>query len=551
MDRRQGVRTAKLAVHVPPRRRRQAQLRLGGRAEAIGQPPARPQSLPAAVRSVLWRAPRRRDPGRGLRRDGGAPGVVVRARGGVRVLVMCADIGEGHVTVARSLLGAKPPQRRQQRLVRSSNRLVHRGWLVSTVRHAVVTTRIAAAAVLLPVGLLEQLAIARRVPVGHQVAGPLPAEDRVAGDSPRRALEVGSTLEEVEEQGRVVQPPAPSAAVGECGLEQSARLLYAREMLLVGRLLVGVGRRDHHLIDPELVVEVVEHLADSLWGVVGEEGGVGGDSEASALGFVNRRRGLVEHAVAANRLVVALAQPVHVHRPGEVRRGLEQLHLLLHRERVRAQVDKPLAGDQLADDGVDLGMDERLATRDRNHRRPALLHGGDGVLDRHAPAQDVVGMLALAPPGALQVALVERLELQNERVLLAPGQPLARDVGADLDALADWYCHQARTSRGNVNLTSSAATACSDTETGPKTSSAPATRLMIRSWLDAPAVTPTRSTPSNQWGSTSARSSTRRALQPWRSATSTRRFEFDELREPTTRTRSQLLARALTASWRF
>ena len=126
-----------------------------------------------------------------------------------------------------------------------------------------------------------------------------------------------STLpfEEVEEQRRVVEPPALAAPVGERLAEELAGLLDAEEVLLVGGLLVGVGGRDHHLVDLELVVEEVEHVADVLGRVVREEGRVRRDAEAARLGHLDRVDGLVEDALAFDRLVVALAQAVDVDRP--------------------------------------------------------------------------------------------------------------------------------------------------------------------------------------------------------------------------------------------
>ena len=73
----------------------------------------------------------------------------------------------------------------------------------------------------------------------------------------------------------------------------------------------------------------------------------------------------------------------------------------------------------------------------------------------------------------------------------------------------------------------------------------------MRSGAEAPAVTPTVLAPASQEGSTSPMPSMRRAGQPARSATSTRRNEFDEFGEPTTRIASQLAASSRTASWRF
>jgi hypothetical protein len=157
---------------------------------------------------------------------------------------------------------------------------------------------------------------------------------------------------------------------------------------------------------------------------------------------VNRRHRLVEHAVAAHRLVVALAQAVQVHGPGEVRRRLEAVELALHQDRVRAQIYEPLARNQLAGDLVDLGMDEGLAAGDGDHRRSALLDRPDRLLDAHASAEHVVGMLDLPAAGAGQVALEQRLELDQERELLAPREPLAGQVGAHADALPERNGHE-------------------------------------------------------------------------------------------------------------
>ncbi len=47
-------------------------------------------------------------------------------------------------------------------------------------------------------------------------------------------------------------------------LEQLPGLVDPEEVLLVGRLLVGVRRRDHHRVDLEVVVQEVEDVTDGL-----------------------------------------------------------------------------------------------------------------------------------------------------------------------------------------------------------------------------------------------------------------------------------------------
>src|SRR5690606_35560490 len=131
-----------------------------------------------------------------------------------------------------------------QRLLQRSHGGEDGGGLVAAVRHAVGAARVLAAAVAVPVGLLDQLPVGRHVPVAHQVAGTLPAEEGVVRDGPRGAREVDLALEEVQEERGVVEPPAVAVAALEGLLEQLAGLFHAEEVLLVGGLLVGVGGRD-------------------------------------------------------------------------------------------------------------------------------------------------------------------------------------------------------------------------------------------------------------------------------------------------------------------
>jgi len=77
------------------------------------------------------------------------------------------------------------------------------------------------------------------------------------------------------------------------------------------------------------------------------------------------------------------------------------------------------------------------------------------------------------------------------------------------------------------------------------------TRSTSFSGADAPEVTPTTSTPSVHDSSISVSSSMRCAATPAARAVSTRRFEFDELREPITSSKSISPRISLTAHWRF
>src|SRR5438046_757083 len=76
-------------------------------------------------------------------------------------------------------------------------------------------------------------------------------------------------------------------------------------------------------------------------------------------------------------------------------------------------------------------------------------------------------------------------------------------------------------------------------------------RLTSSSGALAPEVMPTTRLPSNHSSRTCDSLSMRCASAPWSRATSTSRFEFDELADPITSTRSQCGAIWRTAIWRF
>src|SRR5580704_2116294 len=173
--------------------------------------------------------------------------------------------------------------RRPKRLTQRGGRGHDRGGLVPAVRHAVPAAFVAATAILLPLGCLEQLVVRGRISVRHQVAGTLPAEHRVAGDSPCGATEVHLALEKVEEEWRVIEPPLLALAVGERLAEDRMGALHVEPVVLVRRLLVGVARGDLHAVDLHLVVEKVEHATNRTRVVLVEERGVGGDPEAARL----------------------------------------------------------------------------------------------------------------------------------------------------------------------------------------------------------------------------------------------------------------------------
>ena len=130
-----------------------------------------------------------------------------------------------------------------------------------------------------------------------------------------------------------------------------------------------------------------------------------------------------------------------MNRPGEVRRRVVVVHLLLHQQRIGAQVHKLLARHDALDDFGHVLVDQRLTTRNRHHRRPALVHGVERVFHAHALLENILGMIDLAATRAGQVALEQRLQHQHQRVFFFTSKLLAHDVTCHAVLLNQRYCH--------------------------------------------------------------------------------------------------------------
>src|SRR5215472_4090154 len=123
---------------------------------------------------------------------------------------------------------------------------------------------------------------------------------------------------------------------------------------------------------------------------------------------------VVEHAVPAHRLVVVLAQAVHVHAEGEIPRGREEVELLLEQDGVGAEVDVLLPLDQLHHQIVDVGIHEGLAARNAHDGGAALVHRLEALLDGEVLLEDLSGILDLAATRTREIAAEERLEHENQ-----------------------------------------------------------------------------------------------------------------------------------------
>ena len=158
---------------------------------------------------------------------------------------------------------------------------------------------------------------------------------------------------------------------------------------------------------------------------------------------LDRRTRRARTAFHADRLVVMLLDAVEMDREEQVGRGLEQCELLLQQQRVGAQRDELLARHDALDDLADVLVDQRLAARDRHHRRAALVDRVEAFLHREAAIEDRIRIIDLAAAGAGEVAAEQRLQHQHERIALPPHELLLHEIRANLHFLEKRNGHPA------------------------------------------------------------------------------------------------------------
>src|SRR6185295_14491284 len=173
----------------------------------------------------------------------------------------------------------------------------------------------------------------------------------------------------------------------------------------------------------------------------------------------------------------------------------------------------------------DVLVDERLAARNGDHRRAALVDRVEAFLDREALIEDRIRIIDLAAARAREIAAEQRLQHQHERIALTTKKLLLHDVGADLDFSQKRYRHPmtfqilyrltgdfrrfersrqlarltVRVAKPSVSSAGRRNSMCSsrpgsvETSTGPRRRSALITSSTSTSGADAPAVRPTTS----------------------------------------------------------
>src|SRR5260221_2643545 len=287
------------------------------------------------------------------------------------------------------------------------DRCLGRGRLIAAMGHAVRAFFVAASPVRVPVRGVHQFTERLGITFAEQVTGFLPTEYVAGGHAPRRAVIGLVSSEKVEIKVRVDEIPFLTLAHAEDLAEQFLGLSPTEEVFLVRRALVCVTRRDRHA-DAELLA-VIEESRDVCGRVPVKDRGAHVDGEALRFGGLDGRYGAIEHARLTDRLVMVLAQPIEVDGKEEIRRRLEQMQLLLQKQRVRAERNELLLGDQPLHDLADLAVDQRLAAGDRHHGCAALVGGIEALFDGEPPIENWIGIIDLAATDASQIATKQRL----------------------------------------------------------------------------------------------------------------------------------------------
>ena len=84
-------------------------------------------------------------------------------------------------------------------------------------------------------------------------------------------------------------------------------------------------------------------------------------------------------------------------------RRCEPVEMFFEQQRVRTEIDVFFALDQLNDDLINLLVDQRFATGDRNHRGTAFFCGTDRVFNRNSFVQDSARVIDLAAAGTGEI----------------------------------------------------------------------------------------------------------------------------------------------------
>ena len=327
--------------------------------------------------------------------------------------------------------------------------VIDRTGFVSAVNHAVSALFVPAfLSVIFPGRIFHKLLEGGDVTILKEVAGFLPTEDIVGGISPRGAVVIHVSLEELEEIWREIKFPG-LLPVREDLLKEFLRPVATEKVLLIGGFLVAVAGRKHHAFDLEFH-HFIEKLPDAVGIGAFKKGGVGGDAESPCNRLLDSLEGDFVGSVPTDGGVVFRFETVHVNAEGEVFGRFEEIDFSLEKKGVRAEINVFFACDESFDDLVDFRMDQWFATGDRDHGGSALIGGGPALFGGQPFIENVVRVLDFATARTSEVATEEGLEHEDERVSFVAAQFLPENIGSDRPSLTDRDWHRRKSEATNT-----------------------------------------------------------------------------------------------------
>jgi hypothetical protein len=101
-----------------------------------------------------------------------------------------------------------------------------------------------------------------------------------------------------------------------------------------------------------------------------------------SLGLLDHLDRLIEHAAAVDDKVVRLLHAVEMHVDAEALVRCAPLEEAIEQDAVGAEIDMALAGDDAVDEFGQLRVQRRLATANRDHRRPGVVDRLETLVER-------------------------------------------------------------------------------------------------------------------------------------------------------------------------
>src|ERR1039457_5649246 len=219
----------------------------------------------------------------------------------------------------------------------------------------------------------------------------------------------------------MIERPAGAGFARAAELEDFAKQPLAgsapQKDILARGVAVAVARRDGNAFDAELH-GLIEEIGDLARFLAAEQRAIDRYPKALAARETNRGHGLIEYALLANRLIVALPAAVQVNRKCQIRRRAIFVDVFGEQNRVGAQIYKFFARNDAGDDLRHFPVNQRFPAGNGHHRRAAFVDRAQRIFDADALLQDFLRVIDLAASGTGQIVLEQRLQHEHQRVAL-------------------------------------------------------------------------------------------------------------------------------------